>query len=155
MENTEEKFTIGIISNKIAIILSGLFILFFIFIPWVYSDSGEENNNIPTETETNNTPPLGTYSEGLFLMGYGYVDSLTNWITPPVSYRFKIRSERHSYFVQFSATNGKWTKKFLIDKDTDLKVPSNGTQGPIKITAGPKETKRFRVQLYRKIRVKI
>jgi len=151
MENNEKKFTYGIIDNKTAIIIFGV-VLLFILLPLIFG--GSTSNNV-TSTPTTTRSRTSYTTEALVLIDYSYIDSTTRWITPYIDYKFKIRTERHAYFIQFSSTNGGWTKKTLINKDTDLKVPSNGTQGPLKITGGPKETKRFRVQLYKRIRVRM
>jgi len=155
MENNEneKKFTYGIIDNKTAIIIFGA-VLLFILIPLIFG-GGTSNDNVTSTPPITRSRASYNTTEALVLIDYSYIDSVTSWITPYVDYKFKVRSERHFYFIQFSSVNGGWTKKTLIKRDTNLQVPSNGTQGPLRITAGPKETKRFRVQLYKRIRVRM
>ncbi len=133
-----------------------ILILIFIILclsGWMVSCNWEKTD----DSTTNSNTPEVSYKEVLELMDYGYVgNNKTEWITPKVNYKFKLRSEGHAYFVQFSTENGGWTKKILIpaEGDMDITIPSEATQGVLRITPGPNETREFRVQLYRKRNIK-
>jgi len=141
-------------SNGMMKMLFIIVIAIIIVIPIVCSRENKEDKK--EDTTSSNTSET-SYKEVLELIGYGYVGGTrTEWITPTVNYRFKLRSEGHAYFVQFSTENGGWTKKILIpaEGDDDKPLPDGVVQGPVRITPGPNETREFRVQLYKKINIK-
>ena len=120
-------------------------IIALMFFYWLFYSNRDE----PRENNVSNS----TTQEALVLISSGFVSPSSEWITPVIDYKFKFRSDGHTYNVQFSSVNGGWTKKVILPKEGDIEIiiPKDGTQGPAKITAGEKETEKFRVQLYKKV----
>ncbi|MFA6274490.1 MAG: hypothetical protein WC662_04995 [Candidatus Paceibacterota bacterium] len=78
------------------------------------------------------------------------------WETPPVNYKYKIRTDGHAYGVQWTSTNGGWTKKIDFPAEGDFEAgkdftkPSDAKKGaPLRITFGKGEKKEYKVQLYK------
>ena len=78
------------------------------------------------------------------------------WETPPVNYKYKIRTDGHAYGVQWTSTNGGWTKKVDFPAEGDFEAgkdftkPSDAKKGaPLRITFGKGEKKEYKVQLYK------
>jgi hypothetical protein len=110
-----------------------------------------ENTNTEATTAEKRTVPV----EALQFMNSGIVGpGGVEWVTERVDYRCSIRTEGHAFFIQFSSSRGGWTEKVFVPEEGDLGIiplPRNAAAGPLRITAGPKETRMFRVQLYKKI----
>lgn len=108
----------------------------------------EKNNNLKkTQTESSSDQQ----KEILEQMSENYVSSESPWITPVIDYKYKIRTDGHAYNLEFTSKNGGWTEKVLVPAEGNFNnMPDDAISGPVKITAGPGET-RFLVQLYKRI----
>ena len=143
----------------IIIVLISIVIIIITLIMFFLTGIEVKENIEDKKGNTNNSnTPSTSYKEVLELIDYGYIGgNKAEWVTPPVNYKFKLRTEGHSFFVQFSTENRGWTKKILISGEEDINIPTppDAIQGPLKVTKGPNETREFRVQLYKKINIKI
>lgn len=99
----------------------------------------------PTEITTEKT------TEALVLVTESYVAPGIMWTTPTVDFKFKFRAEGHAYSLKFTGMD--YFKDY--PKEGDFLMPEGAQPGPIIVKAGSGETEPFRVQLYKKIQVKL